>query len=295
MRVAVIGGTGVVGSHLVAALAAAGHEPVPVARRARAGAVVADVGSPHALEAALAGCDAAVAAFGSLRQGPGASFHDVHVKGMRNLVAACRASRVRRVVHLSALGASPSSRSAFHRAKSAGEDLLRRSLLDWTVVRPSVMFGPGDDFVCPLARLLRRLPVAPLPGRGEARLQPLHAADAARAVLAALERDGTVGQTYELCGPETLTLAEVYGRVMEAAGVHRPKVHVPYLIIEPLTLVFGTLPLIGFTFDQLAVVEEEPREAPGGGLIEPPLTPFSVENLRQAIFGAPAEDRYAAP
>jgi len=294
MRIAIVGGTGLVGRHLVAELLARGHEPVPIARHAgphRGREVrVADVGSAPALEAALDGCEAAVSAFGSLRQPPGATYHDVHVKGVQNLVAACRARRIRRVVHLSALGARAGSRSPYHRAKHSGEELLRRSLLDATVLRPSSIWGPADDFVVPLSRLLGRLPLAPMPGRGAARLQPIAAADVARAIANALERPATIGLAWDLPGPEILRLDQIYDRVMDAAGLRRPKLPIPYLVIEALTHVFPIVPGFHFSFDQLAVLEEErPGDPePAARDLSLSLSPFSPLAIRRALWPDPA-------
>jgi NADH dehydrogenase len=200
---------------------------------------------------------------GGLRQSRRQTFHDVHFRGMRHLVEACRARRVRRVVHVSALGASPVSRSAFLRAKYLGEEVVRRSLLDVTVLRPAPIYGPGDDFVVPLARMLGRLPVAPLPGRGRLRLQPIAVGDVARAAAAALARDRTVGEVYDLPGPEVLTLGEIYDRVMLALGRRRPKIGVPYLVLEPIAHLLGAPPISGFTFEHLALLEESVASDPG--------------------------------
>ncbi len=261
MRVAVIGGTGLVGRHLIDELAARGHTTIAIARRSVAGwhqgFAAADATRPHALERLLADQDAVVFAAGSLRQTRGQAFHDIYVSAIRNLVQACRTHHIRRVILVSSLGARPTSRSSFHRAKFAGEDLASRSLLDVTVLRPSIIFGVDDDFVNPLARFLRRMPVAPLPGRGSARLAPIAAADVARAIAQALDRPDTVGAAYDLPGPESLSIAEIYDRVMQSLGTHRPKVSVPYLFIEPLTYLFGSSPGMPFTFDQLAILEEE--------------------------------------
>ena len=292
MRVAVIGGTGFVGVQVVLALRRAGHEPLALARHeaSAAGAPfrAADLVDPRRLEGALAGCDAVVSAAGSLHQSLSQTFHDVHFRGMRNLVEACRAQRVRRLVHLSSLGARPSSRSAFHRSKFLGEDRLRRSLLDVTVLRPSAIFGAGDDFVRPLARLLRRFPVAPLPGRGAARIQPIAVGDVAAAVVAALDRPATVGEAYDLPGPELLTISEIYDRVMATLGVRRPKVSIPYLLLEPMALVFARTPIGRFSFDQLAFVEEErPGDpAPAATALGLALTRFDAASLRPLVDAA---------
>ena len=264
MRVALVGGTGFLGGELARALTAAGHS-VRVIARHESGAHdfhAADLTRRSSLDGALAGCDAVVSAAGSLRQTLAQSFHDVHVRGVRHLVDACRAQRVRRVVHVSALGAHVSSRSALLRAKFLGEDLLRRSLLDVTVLRPSAAFGAGDDFILPLGRFLARFPLAPLPGSGRDRLRPIAATDIAEAAVRALARPDTIGQLYDLGGRESLSIAAIYDRVMAALGVRRPKVRVPYLVIEPLALVLRTAPILHFSFDQLAILEEEASHAP---------------------------------
>ncbi|MSP59690.1 MAG: NAD-dependent epimerase/dehydratase family protein [Myxococcales bacterium] len=261
MRIAVIGGTGFVGRHIVDELTAAGHTALAVARRPVAGwhqgFQAADATRIHGLDGVIAGCDAVVWSAGSLRQSRGQTFHDIHDKGVRNLVASCRAARVRRVIHLSSLGARPRSRSAFHRAKFAGEEFIRRSLLDVTVLRPSAIFGVGDDFTTPLARMLRRMPIALFPGDGAACLAPVAATDVARAVRLVLERSDTIGAAYDLPGPEVLPIGEIYNRMMRAIGLRRPKLGMPYLLIEPLSHLFRSSPGVPFTFDQLAILEEE--------------------------------------
>ena len=292
MRVAVIGGTGFVGRHLVEALVARGHEVVAVARRSPVAFPVpvrsADATRPHGLDEAVADRQAVVWAAGSLRQTIGETFRELHVHGPRHLVQACRAARVRRLIHVSSFGARVSSRSAYHRAKHEGEQLIRHSLLDATVIRPSAVYGQGDEFVTPLARLLKRLPVAPYPGHGEARLAPLAAVDLARAVAAALDDRGTIGEAYDLPGPEILTIGEIYDRVMRAFGLRRPKIGVPYLLIEPMTYLFRAAPLTPFSFDHLAILEEElgePRALPERCLIAD-RQPFSVETIRR-LFRPP--------
>jgi NADH dehydrogenase len=290
IRVAVIGGTGLVGRHVVDELEGRGHTTVAIARRAMAGwhhrFVEADATRAHGLDAILDGCQAAVFCAGATRQERGQSFHEIQVNAARHLVASCRASRVRRVVHLSSLGASGTSRSAFHRAKFAGEELVRRSLLDATVLRPSVIWGVGDDFVEPLSRMLRTLPVAPLPGRGTAHLQPIAATDVARAIANALEQPDTIGAAYDLPGPERISIAEVYERVMAAIKVRRPRVGVPYLVIEPLIQLFGTAPrLIPFTFDQLAILEEQRAGDPDEAcrVLSLNLERFTPEAIRSVL------------
>ena len=295
MRVAIIGGTGLVGRNVAAALEGAGHQVVIAARRdvgerereATRPFRAIDVMQAATLEAALDGCDAAVSCFDALRQTEEATFHDVHVRGVGNLLSACRARKVRRLVHLSSLSARPSSKSAFHRTKFAGEELVRRATVEFTVLRPSVIFGPGHDFVNPLARLLRKIPVAPLPGAGTALLQPIAVTDVALAIARALaEPARAVGKRFDLCGPEPLTIAEVYDRVLGGMGIRRPRVRVPYLVIEPLTHFFGTFPGAHFSFDQLAILEEERPGDPSPAVeaLGLRLEAFTAESVRRALL-----------
>lgn len=288
MRVAIVGGTGLLGRHLAANLAARGDVPVVIARRAGVGPGEfrpADVEDQAALEAALSGCEAVVSCFGSTQQVGSVTYRDVHVRGLSRVIAAAKAQRIRRIVHVSALSASRTSKSAWARAKWAGEELVARCLLDVTVLRPAILFGPGDGFVVPLAALLRRLPFAPLPGEGQALLQPTAAGDVAQAVTACLGRPDTVGEHLDLAGPEVLTLSDIYDRVLEAASLRRPRLRVPYAFIEPASHLWRVMPGVEFSFDQLAIVEEE---RPGDPLptatrLDLKLSRFTVQAIRHAL------------
>ncbi len=289
MRVAVIGGTGFVGEHVLRALAAAGHDPLAIARRVSPGFGFpfrpADATVDGSLDGPLTGCDAVVWAAGSLRQSRRQTFHDIHTTGVRHLVAACRSRHVRRMVLVSALGAREGSRSAFYRAKWSGEVAARHSLLDVTVLRPSAIYGEGDNFVAPMSRMLRRWPVAPLPGAGTSVLAPVAVEDVARAAIGSLARPETAGAALDLPGPEVISIGDVYERVMEAIGVRRPRVGVPYVVIEPLSYLVRRTPGVPFSFDQLAILEEEATAAKEDGWRALELSPqrFTGEAIRAAV------------
>lgn len=241
--ICVLGGGGFVGQHLVALLAERGYRVrVPARRRetakrlfvhATVEVVEADVHDPAQLQALLAGVDAAINLVGILHESaPGrddtprarrGSFQQAHVELPRKLIAACRAAGVPRLLHMSALGADPISRSAYQRSKAAGEELAldaAREGLAVTVFRPSVIFGPGDSFLTLFARLLRLAPMLPLAGAG-ARFQPVYVGDVARAFADALERPETHGQRYALCGPRIYTLAELVRLTARTLGLKR--------------------------------------------------------------------------
>lgn len=228
--VCVVGGSGFVGHHLVALLARRGYRViVPAGRREPAKdlavlptveVVQANVHDAAALQELLRGVDAVINLVGLLHEtaaGPvdspraqRGSFRHAHVELPRKLVQACLAAGVPRLIHMSALGAAADSRSAYQRSKAAGEEVVRNAPppLQTTLLRPSVIFGPGDSFLNLFAKLLPLSPVLPLAG-GRARFQPVFVGDVARAFADALEQPETVGQTYSLCGPRVYTLAEL--------------------------------------------------------------------------------------
>ena len=229
-NVLVIGGSGFIGRHVVRQLAGAGLQVrVPTRNRERAkdlillptvDVVKADVFDPQTLEGLVAGVDAVVNLVGILH----GDFERAHVELPRRIVAACRKAGVGRLVHVSALKASLQGPSAYLRSKAQGEEAVRDAqsdALQTTIFRPSVVFGREDRFLNLFAHLARQLPVLAL-ASPEARFQPVHVLDVARAVALALSDPRTFGQTFELCGPRAYTLRKLVEYVVHALGLRRP-------------------------------------------------------------------------
>jgi NADH dehydrogenase len=247
-EVLVVGGAGFIGRHLVASLAAAGAKvTVPSRRRERAkhlillptvDVVEADVMASGVLERLCAGKQAVYNLVGILHsrrgrrdeRGPndyGPDFARVHVELPQAIVAACRASGVRRLLHISALGASPSAPSEFLRSKAIGEQaLLAAEDLDVTVFRPSVVFGPEDTFLNRFARFAKLLPVIAVPCPN-AKFQPVYVGDVARALHFALDEPEARGQGYELCGPRVYTMKQLVEFVCAVTGKRRLVIALP--------------------------------------------------------------------
>lgn len=247
-NVLVVGGSGFIGRHLVASLAAAGiRVTVPSRRRERAkhlillptvDVVETDVMSPGALERLCAGKHAVYNLVGILhsrrgrrsergRNEYGPDFARTHVELPQAIVAACRASGVRRVLHISALGASPEAPSEYLRSKGIGERaLLAADDLDVTVFRPSVVFGPEDKFLNRFATLTRLFPVIGVPCP-KAMFQPVYVGDVVRALHFALEEPEARGKAYELCGPHQSTMKELVEFVCAVIGRRRIVVGLP--------------------------------------------------------------------
>ena len=266
MNICVLGGTGFVGTELVARLALAGHW-VRVATRnlARAQRLrvletvelrVADVHSPPTLGQLFADCDAVINLVGILNPRRGASFHAVHTELPAKVIAAARAAGVRQVLHMSALGVDARAPSQYLRSKAAGEAQLRAAAPSSaqtqpavTILRPSVIFGAGDSLTNRFARLLRLtagfLPLA----RARARFAPIHVLDVAEAFQRALGARASFGQVYQLCGPDLLTLAEIVRLTARAAHLPCHIVPLPDVVARLQGLVMGFLPGKPFSLD----------------------------------------------
>jgi NADH dehydrogenase len=265
----VTGGIGFVGRAVVAALLAHGHRVRCLVRpgsRHRAApepgveAVSGDVTQPAGLADAIRGADAVVHLVGIIREAParGATFERLHRQATEHVVAAARRAGVRRFVHMSALGTRPGARSRYHQTKWAAEEAVVAGGLDWTIFRPSVIFGPGDGFVTLLARLVRWLPVVPVVGDGQSRFQPVAVGDVAEGFARALERPAAVGRRFEVGGPRAYTFDELLDEVGAALGRRRvPKVHHPVGLIAPVVSVLEGLPFFPLTSDQLLMLAED--------------------------------------
>ena len=244
----VVGGAGFVGRHLVAALAARGARlTVPTRRRENAKHLIlrptVDVGEVERLDARTlaglaAGHDAVVNLAGVLHspralpgdEGPnhyGPAFAQTHVELAQAVIGACRIAGVKRLLHMSALGADPAAPSEYLRSKGIGEQAaLAADDLEVTVFRPSVIFGPEDRFLNLFAGLARFFPAFAL-GSPNARFQPVYVGDVVRAFLAALESSDASGKAYNLCGPREYTLKQLVELVCAITGRRRLVVGLP--------------------------------------------------------------------
>lgn len=238
-RALILGGSGFVGRHVCEQLVRAGwHITVPTRRAVNAASVQslpgltvieASVHRQADLARLMPGHDAVVNLVAVLH-GNEDRFEQVHVTLPGQIAHAMKKSGVPRLVHVSALGADPQGPSMYQRSKARGETVLHNAGLDLTVLRPSVIFGAEDKFLNLFADLQAIAPFMPLAGR-HTRFAPVWVADVARAVVACLQKPATIGQTYELCGPDVMTLGELVQRAGQWAGVNhgrgRPVVGLP--------------------------------------------------------------------
>ncbi len=218
--------------------------------------VTVDIGDPAAVADALTGAAAAVNAVSLYVQRPRLRFRDIHVKGAGRIADSAREQGVNRLIHISGIGVDSHSPSAYVRQRALGENAVRRAFPRATVLRPSVLFGPGDSFLSTLEKLAR-LPLAPLFGKGRTRLQPVHVGDVAEAVASALHRPDSAGEIYELGGADTLTYREILETLMAERGTWRRPVPVPFALWHLAAAVLSPLPGAPLTRDQVWLMQRD--------------------------------------
>lgn len=266
MKIFISGGTGFVGGHVCRALREHGHE-LRLLVHHRMGTAEngieffeGDVTRPESFVEGLSGCDAVVNLVGIIREFPakGVTFEKLHVQATAAMLEITRKAGISRFLQMSALGVRAAAVSAYHQTKWRAEESVRGSGLKWTIFRPSLIFGPHDAFINMLAAQLRLAPVMPVIGSGSYRLQPIHADDVARCFALALEMPGTIGQTYELCGPDRLSYEVLLDMVAAALGRDRPaKPHLPLGLMKLVIPFMQKIPRFPITMDQLQMLLEE--------------------------------------
>jgi NADH dehydrogenase len=238
--VTVFGGSGFLGRNVVRALARrdyrvrvavrrpelAGHLQ-PLGKVGQIHAVQANVRYPASVEAAMRDSDVAINLIGILTEGGAQSFEAVQAKGAGTIAGAAAAVGAR-MVHVSAIGADENSPSAYGRSKAAGEKAVLAAVPAATIMRPSLLFGPEDQFTNRFAALARMSPVMPLIGGGATRMQPAYVGDVATAIADAVDGKTRAGATYELGGPEVLTMREIMELILQMTGRDRTLVSLPF-------------------------------------------------------------------
>ena len=252
--IAVIGGSGFIGSHLVSALVEIGKD-VRIATRRRYNArhltllpidvIEADVYDPVQLASFVENADAVINLVGTLhgRRGDpyGPEFARVHVELPTKIAAACEGKGVHRLIHFSALGAASNGPSMYLRSKGDGEKAVHASSLATTVFRPSVVFGPEDELLNKFAFLDRVFPLIPL-AMPDAKFQPVFVGDVAKAIVNVLDLDAASGRTYELGGPSVYTLEQLVRYCGDVIGRHARIVRLPETLARLQAMTFEMAP-----------------------------------------------------
>ncbi len=268
--VSIIGGSGFIGRHAVAALAHAGWRIRIICRRPDLAYFLQPLGGPGqiafiqanvreraSLEAALAGSDAVVNLVGILAEHGRQTFDAVHARGAETVARAAAEAGAAKLVHVSALGADPGSPAIYGRSKAEGERRVRAAFGDAVIVRPSVVVGPEDRFLNLFAKMARFSLVLPLIGGGKTRFQPVYVGDVAAALVRLLEEDGHEGRIYEFGGPEVWTFRELLEFMLTVIRRRRLLLPVPFGIARLMAWPMQFVPGAPLTPDQVRMLQKD--------------------------------------
>ena len=268
--VTVFGGSGFVGRHVVRALAKRGWRIRAAVRRpdlaghlqpmgavGQIHAVQANVRYPDSVARAVAGADAIVNCVGILQPAGHQTFDEVHVDGAHAIATAAHEAGITHLVHLSALGADRNGASRYALTKAKGEAEVLEAVPQAVILRPSVIFGPEDQFFNRFAAMAQRSPALPAIGGGVTKFQPVFVGDVAQAVVAALDGKAKGGAVYELGGPEVESLRQILERVARYADRDSKPFPIPFVAAKALAIATCVLPsaLRPVTFDQVRFLE----------------------------------------
>ncbi|MCA8926470.1 MAG: complex I NDUFA9 subunit family protein [Alphaproteobacteria bacterium] len=298
-RVVVFGGSGFIGRHVVQRLAAAGH-PVRVACRdveaaktlkpmgavGQISPVLTNIRYPETVAAACEGMDWVVNLVGILHESGAQQFDAVMTEGAEYVARYAAAAGAAKLVHVSAIGADAASESFYAQCKAAGEAAVRRVFPSATILRPSVVFGPEDDFFNRFADLARFSPILPLIDGGETRMQPVYVGDVADAICRTLSDDACAGETYELGGPRVMSLKEIMAYTLAITGMKRLLLPLPAPFAAIQARLFELLPNPPLTRDQLKLLATDNVVGTGAkGLEDLGITPTPVESVVPRYLG----------
>lgn len=290
--VTVFGGTGFLGRALVRTLAQHGYRVRIAARRPRAPEGVAperielcttDIRDSASIDRALNGSASvinSVSLYVEPRTGP--TFEAIHVQAARRLARRAQEAGVERLLHVSGVGAHPEARARYIHARGAGEERVREAYPEATILRPTVLFGPGDAFLQTLDAVTRA-PVVPLFGDGSTRLQPVHVDDIAAAAERMLARPETAGSTFELGGGAGYSYRDIVGHVLAQRRRRRPMLPIPFGAWRRLAQVLARLPSPPLTPDQVELMAlDNVADSQAHGFTELDITPRSLEDALAA-------------
>jgi uncharacterized protein YbjT (DUF2867 family) len=292
-RVTVFGGTGFVGRRVVRHLSDS-SAAVRIASRHPARAegdnveqIVADAHDESSVEAAVAGADGVVNAISLYVEHGGDTFHSVHVEAAARIARVARRAGIKRLVHLSGIGADSASPSPYIRSRGEGEAAVQAAFPGAVVIRPAVMFARDDAFLTTILGLLRTLPAYPLFGDGRTRLQPVYVDDVAAAIAQVLRQTQRPSPIYELAGPRVYSYEELLRTIARTAGLRPVLVRIPFAFWNAVAGLAEVLPHPPFTRNQVELMQIDTTASdsrPGFGLLG--ISPRSLEEELKATFEA---------
>jgi uncharacterized protein YbjT (DUF2867 family) len=296
MRIFLTGSTGFVGKEVLKQLLAAGHivrclvrlgSEKKIPQHPQLEIRLGDATDPSSLNCALEECDAAIHLVGIIREFPrrGITFEKLHVEATRNILDAAKTQGVTRYLHMSANGSRENAVAVYHQTKWQAEEVVRASGLDWTIFRPSLIFGSNGEFVTMLSDLIRKLPVIPVFGDGRYRMTPVAVEDVAKGFVAALQCPETIGQAYFCGGAKSYSYDEMLDVFGKALGKNRVrKIHQPLCLMKSIVSMFESIPAFPITSSQLTMLIEGNECDPKPWSDAFGINPISLEEGLQRIF-----------
>ncbi len=214
------------------------------------------------------------------------TFHSVHVESARRVAAQAQRGGVKRLIHVSGIGADPRSQSLYIRKRGEGELAVREAFADAVLIRPAVMFGPNDAFLTPILKLLKRLPFFPMFGNGQTRLQPVYLEDVGQAIAKIMEWEQTGSTMFECGGPRVYSYQELLRTVANAAGIKPVLFPVPFAAWTALAWISEMLPGSPITRNQVDLMQIDSTSMPEmPGLETLAIRPHSIEEILQDMLG----------
>jgi len=283
-HITLFGGTGFLGRRVARHLRASGAAVRSASRRpGRADGddgverIAADVHDERSIEAAVAGADGVVNAVSLYVERGGKSFRSVHVEAAARVASAARRAGVKRLAHVSGIGANPVSASSYIRSRGEGETAVQAAFPGAIIVRPAVMFGPDDGFLTRILALLRILPAYPMFGDGRAMLQPAYVDDVAAAISRVLLQDETPYRIYELAGPRVYSYEDLLRTIARGAGLRSVLIRMPFALWYALAGLAEILPQPALTRAQVELMQVDTVASDWPGFRELGISPRSLE------------------
>ena len=294
--VTVFGGTGFLGRRVVLHLRDKGFSVRVASRHPERGRehfgsdaaqlrlVRADIHDDGSVAEAIAGADGVVNAVSLYVEHGKETFQAVHVEAAERVARQAHKAGIKQLVHVSGIGSDANSRSKYIKARGQGELAVRSVFADTTLIRPAVMFGPDDAFLTTLLGLLRRLPVYPMFGRGETRLQPAYVEDVSEAIARSMQRPEAKGTTFECGGPRIYSYEELLRNVARVANIRVRLVPMPFAAWHMLAQLAEWLPSPPIARNQVELMEMDTVATPGtAGFAELGIAPRSLEEVLETM------------
>lgn len=262
MRIFLTGGTGFVGHHLRKALVNDGHEIVILTRHAHQAVekgiswITGDITEVDKIIDGMEGCQAVINLIGIITETKSATFERIHVEGTAAILTAMRRLKIARLLQMSALGAKSKASTHYYQSKWSAEELVRGAGIEYTIFRPSFIFGPGDGFINTIVHQLIHYPIIPIIGSGEYTFSPVSVHVITEAMTKSLSADELLKcKTFELCGPDSYTYSEIVKLLAKRLNRHKPIVHISERVMTLLIALAGVCHLaFPITHEQMTML-----------------------------------------